>query len=77
MDCGYAVTVLRPHDRNPVPAALLISGSGPLDRNSNMPGQALSIASAVASHLAHHGIASLRYDKRGVAASAGEYLRTG
>jgi uncharacterized protein len=70
-------TVLRPRDRNPVPAALLISGSGPLDRNSNMPGQALNIASALASHLSYHGIASLRYDKRGVAASAGEYLRTG
>jgi hypothetical protein len=69
--------VLSPQGRNSVPAALLISGSGPLDRNSNMPGQALNIASALASHLFHHGIASLRYDKRGVAASAGEYLRTG
>ncbi len=60
-------TLLRPQDRTPAPAALLISGSGPLDRNSNMPGQALNIASALASHLSHHGIASLRYDKRGVA----------
>jgi uncharacterized protein len=42
-----------------------------------MPGQTLNIASALASHLAQHGIASLRYDKRGAGASSGDYLRTG
>jgi uncharacterized protein len=59
------------------PAALLLSGSGPLDRDSNMPGQAIDISSALASALAAHGVASLRYDKRGVGESGGEYVRTG
>jgi len=70
-------TVLRPERGDPVPAALLINGSGPLDRDSNMPGQTLDVARALATHLSQHGIASLRYDKRGVAASPGDFLRTG
>jgi pimeloyl-ACP methyl ester carboxylesterase len=59
------------------PAALILSGSGPLDRDSNMPRQKLDIANAVASALAANGIASLRYDKRGVGESGGGYLGTG
>jgi pimeloyl-ACP methyl ester carboxylesterase len=70
-------TVVRPQEGDPAPAALIISGSGPLDRDSNMPGQTLNIGRTLASHLSQQGIASLRYDKRGVAASSGEYLRTG
>jgi hypothetical protein len=42
-----------------------------------MPSQTLNIANTLASHLAGHDIASLRYDKRGVGASSGDYLRTG
>jgi uncharacterized protein len=60
-----------------VPAALLISGSGPLDRDSNMPRQVLNVSSALAVTLAGHGVASLRYDKRGVGASGGDFLSTG
>jgi uncharacterized protein len=59
------------------PAALLISGSGPLDRDSNMPGQVLDIASGLASVLAAHGVGSLRFDKRGVGRSSGDYLTAG
>ena len=59
------------------PAALILNGSGPLDRDSNMPEQRLDIANAIASALAAHGVASLRYDKRGVGASGGDYLHTG
>jgi uncharacterized protein len=60
-----------------VPAALLLSGSGPLDRDSNMPRQVLDVSLALAAALARHGVASLRYDKRGVGASGGDYLATG
>jgi pimeloyl-ACP methyl ester carboxylesterase len=42
-----------------------------------MPGQVLNVMSAVASALAACGIASLRFDKRGVGESGGEYLTTG
>ncbi len=57
-------------------AALILNGSGPLDRDSNMPGQALDIANTLASALLALGVASLRFDKRGVGQSAGDYLTT-
>jgi pimeloyl-ACP methyl ester carboxylesterase len=53
------------------PVALIIAGSGPTDRNGNtpqMPGGNNSLK-LLAESLATQGIASLRYDKRGVAAS--------
>ena len=60
-----------------VPAALVLNGSGPLDRNSNMPDQVLDIANTLASALADHGVASFRFDKRGVGESGGDYVTTG
>ncbi len=41
-----------------------------------MPGQALNVASSVATALEARGVASLRFDKRGVGESGGEYLET-
>jgi pimeloyl-ACP methyl ester carboxylesterase len=67
-------TLLLPKDTSrPMPIVLLISGSGPTDRNGNSPmlkgkNNALLI---LAEGLASNGIASLRYDKRGVGESAG------
>jgi pimeloyl-ACP methyl ester carboxylesterase len=55
----------------PVPVALIIAGSGPTDRNGNsiaLPGSNNSLK-LLAAGLAERGIASLRYDKRGIAAS--------
>ncbi len=52
--------------------ALIISGSGPTDRDGNslgLPGKNNSLK-LLAEGLAREGIASLRFDKRGVAASA-------
>lgn len=76
---GYALsaTACIPAGNGPVPAVLMIHGSGPLDRNENMKGQALHVFDTIAHHLAAHGIASLRYDKRGCGASEGDYLTTG
>jgi uncharacterized protein len=66
-----------PDTAGSAPAALILSGSGPLDRDSNMPGQVLDGANALADALAERGMASLRYDKRGVGRSDGSYLETG
>jgi alpha/beta superfamily hydrolase len=57
--------------------ALLLNGSGPLDRDSNMPKQRLDVANTFAHALAALGVASLRYDKRGVGESTGSYLNAG
>jgi alpha-beta hydrolase superfamily lysophospholipase len=55
-----------------VPVVLMLSGSGPTDRNGNspmLPGKNDSML-MLAEGLAENGIASLRYDKRGVGESA-------
>lgn len=58
-------------------AVLLLPGSGPLDRNQNSVQVQLNIFNDVANHLAGHGIASARFDKRGSGASTGNYDATG
>lgn len=65
-------TLLVPSGAKAVPVVLIIAGSGPTDRDGNnplLPGKndALKL---LATALASQGIASLRFDKRGIAASA-------
>lgn len=63
-------TLLQPRSAEPLAVALLIAGSGPTDRDGNNPaGGHNDSLKKLAQNLARHGIASLRYDKRGVAAS--------
>lgn len=65
-------TLTLPKGNQKVPVVLMIGGSGPTDRNMNQ-GQALRTNSflLLAEELARNGIASVRYDKRGVGASMG------
>lgn len=63
-------TLLQPRSNEPLAVALLIAGSGPTDRDGNNPdGGHNDSLKKLAQSLAKQGIASLRYDKRGVAAS--------
>jgi alpha-beta hydrolase superfamily lysophospholipase len=63
-------TMLKPAGDAPQTVALLIAGSGPTDRDGNNPeGGKSDSLKRLAQSLAKQGIASLRYDKRGVAAS--------
>jgi pimeloyl-ACP methyl ester carboxylesterase len=59
-----------PAGRAPHPVALLIAGSGPTDRDGNNPAAKNDSLKMVAHALAEGGIACVRYDKRGIAASA-------
>lgn len=53
------------------PAMLLLPGSGPTDRNGNQPPALVTdLLKQIAQGLADQGIATLRYDKRGMYASA-------
>jgi pimeloyl-ACP methyl ester carboxylesterase len=66
----------------PVAAALLIAGSGKTDRNSDVRlpfGQSLraGITGALAATLDRAHVSSLRFDKRGVGASGGDYYAVG
>lgn len=51
------------------PVALIISGSGPTDRDGNNPMMKNNSLKMLAESLAKNGIASLRYDKRGIGES--------
>ena len=64
-------TQITPASNMPEPAVLIIAGSGPTDRNGNNPlaGQNNSLK-LLAEGLADHGIASIRYDKRGIGESS-------
>ncbi len=70
-------TVCLPEERVRFPFVVMVHGTGPLDRDENMPGQQLDVFNAIAHRLAREGIASLRYDKRGCGKSSGDYYAAG
>jgi pimeloyl-ACP methyl ester carboxylesterase len=72
-----AGTLARPEASGDAPAALILNGSGPLDRDSNVKRQRLGVAPAIAAALAAHGVASLRIDKRRVGESGGDDMTAG
>lgn len=59
------------------PTVLMLHGSGPMDRNEDMPGQRLAVFDTFAARLAQNGVASLRFDKRGCGASTGDFETAG
>ncbi|MGE0430883.1 MAG: alpha/beta fold hydrolase [Planctomycetota bacterium] len=64
-----AGTLWVPDGEGPFPAAIIISGSGPQDRDGSLFGH--KPYRVLADHLARHGIAVLCVDDRGVGRSAG------
>ena len=63
-------TLTLPFRENKHPIVILISGSGPLDRDSTFLGYKPFLS--IADSLARKGIAVLRFDKRGVGKSTGD-----
>lgn len=60
------------------PAVLIIQGTGKIDRNGKVTKKMdLRLYRQLAEFLSSLGIVSLRYDKRGVGESEGDYLATG
>lgn len=62
-------TLLLPHTADKTPLVFIIAGSGPTDRDGNNPVMKNNSLKLLAEALAENGIASLRYDKRGVGES--------
>jgi pimeloyl-ACP methyl ester carboxylesterase len=63
-------TIDLPSDKGPWPVVLVIAGSGPTDRDGNQPQMKNDSLRLVGKALASHGVAALRYDKRGIGKSA-------
>ncbi|MGE3172147.1 MAG: alpha/beta hydrolase family protein [Planctomycetota bacterium] len=66
-----AGTLTLPEGPGPFPAAVLISGSGPQDRDETLLGHKPFLV--LADDLTRHGFAVLRYDDRGTAKSTGDH----
>ncbi len=66
-----AGTLTFPKQNGPFPAALLIHGSSPTNRDNLVLGHKTFLA--LSDYLTRHGIAVLRYDKRGVGSSSGDF----
>ena len=72
-DGGHTLagTLTLPASAGPFPAVILISGSGPNDRDVHGDGHRPFLV--LADHLTRRGIAVLRYDDRGVGQSTGDF----
>lgn len=72
LDTGSGVlegSLLEPQNSNSNAVALIIAGSGPTDRNGNNPQMVNNSLKMLAHQLSNIGVASVRYDKRGVGKS--------
>ena len=72
---SLAGTLTYPKKGADFPAVILISGSGPQDRNSELMNHKPFLV--IADHLTRNGIAVLRVDDRGTAISEGNYNESG
>ena len=70
VDSNHLVgTLTLPEQGGPYPLVLFLSGSGHIDRDGNQPNLTNNAYKLLAEQLVQHGIATLRYDKRGVGES--------
>ncbi len=72
-----AASITRPAADKPQAIVVMFAGSGPIDRNENLPNFAMNIFNALADSFATANVASVRYDKRGCGASGGDYITAG
>ncbi len=70
-------TMAAPAPEGQFPCVLMIPGSGQVDRNDSAKKLPINAFGELSRHLADHSIISLRYDKRGVGLSEGDYWKKG
>jgi pimeloyl-ACP methyl ester carboxylesterase len=67
-------TLLLPEQKSNIPVVIIIAGSGPTDRNGNQEDLENNSLKMIALELKKNGIASFRFDKRGVGQSTQYYM---
>ena len=70
---SYGATITIPEGNGPFPAAVLITGSGPQNRDEEILGHKLF--AVIADHLTRKGFIILRVDDRGIGKSTGEFKK--
>jgi pimeloyl-ACP methyl ester carboxylesterase len=70
---SLAGTLTLPTGNGPFPAVVLVAGSGPNTRDEAVAGHQIFLV--LSDYLTRHGIAVLRYDKRGIGQSTGDYAK--
>jgi uncharacterized protein len=70
-DFNLAGTLVTPKTNQSVPAVVLVTGSGPQNRDEEIYG--FKIFENISTHLVNNGIAVLRYDDRGFGDSGGDF----
>lgn len=73
-DVSIGGTLVIPTNLSTRSLVIMSSGSGPQDRDETLEG--FKIFKVIAEHLASKGIASFRYDDRGVDASTGDFVNS-
>jgi uncharacterized protein len=74
---ALAATLTLPAGPGPHPAVLCLPGSGKIDRDANAGRARMDLCHPLAATLARHGVAALRYDRRGVGATPGDWHAVG
>ncbi|TDV44326.1 alpha/beta hydrolase [Actinophytocola oryzae] len=74
---ALAGTLTLPAGPGPHPTVLCLPGSGKVDRDSNAGRVRMDLGRPLAVVLARHGIASLRYDRRGAGDTPGDWHTVG
>jgi pimeloyl-ACP methyl ester carboxylesterase len=67
-------TITMPAGAGPFPAVVMVTGSGPQNRDEELLSHKPFLV--IADYLARHGIAALRYDDRGVGKSTGSFAKS-
>ncbi|RZF58530.1 alpha/beta hydrolase family protein [Sphingobacterium corticibacterium] len=73
-DVKLAGTITTPRKGEKLPAVVLVSGSGPQDRDETIIGH--KPFKVIADYLTKQGVVVLRYDERGIGASTGNYPKS-
>ncbi len=66
--------LVEPAEKKSEALVIMISGSGPQDRDETLEG--FGVFGVIADHLSSEGIASCRYDDRGVGGSTGDFVNS-